>query len=58
MGVNNAINGNGCIVTKNSTLTSRECIFNSFLEDVNIYVKIGLDVTQDHSIENITLNIL
>lgn len=58
MGVNNAVDGDGCLVTKNSTLTSRECLFNPFLEDVNIYVKVGLDVSEDHSIENVSLTIL
>lgn len=58
MGVNNAASGEGCLITNNSTLTVRDCLMNPFLEDVIFYVKLGLDSSQDHSIENIQLDLI
>lgn len=58
MGVNNAANGDGCLLTSESNTNERVCIFNPFTEESVFYVKIGLDETLDHSIENIQLDIL
>ena len=58
MGVNNAANGDGCLLTTGSTVDQRICIFNPFTEDSVFYIKLGLDETLDHSVEKIQLEIL
>ena len=58
MGVSNAVDDDGCLLTDLSSNTVRICSLKPFTEDAIFYVKIGLDVTQDHIIENIQLDLI
>lgn len=58
MGVTNAIDDDGCLLTDLSSNTVRICSLKPFTQDAIFYVKIGLDVTEDHIIENIQLDVI